>query len=291
MTAGNGFAQSAREVVDKAGFTGGVAVHVGCGNGALAAEIHRLVPNSKVHGLEVEADLVQQSRAACFDKCDDGQLTFGRFDGKMIPFVDEFVNLLVVSDGRTIDAAEIDRVLAPGGTAVLIRGGRMETVTKSRPAEIDEWTHYLYGVDNNAVSKDKRIKPPLYHLQWVGGPRWSRHHDVMSSVSACVSTDNKVFYIFDEGLTFSPLLPCAWKLIARDAFNGTILWKRDIPRCRLYIALSDGTITCLGNEGEPLPQLDASQIAGYNANSKLRAPPARKPRVPKNSPKGRERKQ
>ncbi len=228
--AGNSFAQSAGELVDKAGFKGGVAVHLGCGDGTLAAEIHRLVPNSLVHGLEIKADLIQQSRSTLFDRGSDGQVTFGRCDGKTIPFVDDFINLLVVSEGGTVSAAEINRVLAPGGTAVLIKGGRLETVTKPRPAEIDDWTHYLYGVDNNPVSKDKRIKPPLYHLQWVGSPRWSRHHDVMSSVSACVSADNKVFYIFDEGLTFSPLLPCAWKLIARDAFNGTVLWKRDIPR-------------------------------------------------------------
>ena len=82
----------------------------------------------------------------------------------------------------------------------------------------------------NAVSKDKALKPPLQHLQWVGGPRWSRHHDKMSSVSACVSGDGKVFYIFDEGSTYSPYLPCHWTLIARDAFNGVVLWKQPIDR-------------------------------------------------------------
>ena len=50
----------------------------------------------------------------------------------------------------------------------------------------------------------------------------------MSSFSACVSADNKVFYIFDEGSTYSPYLPCRWKLVARDAFSGVLLWKRSI---------------------------------------------------------------
>ena len=37
-----------------------------------------------------------------------------------------------------------------------------------------------------------------------------------------------MFYIMDEGSRISIQLPSKWKLIARDAFNGTILWKRDI---------------------------------------------------------------
>jgi len=230
IAAGNCFAQSARELVDAAGFKGGVVVHVGCGDGALAADIHRLVPNSLVHGIDVQASQVQQDRSELFDKGSDGKVTFGQWDGETIPFVADFVNLLVVGDGQTVSSEEINRVLAPGGTAVLVKSGKLKVGTKPRSDEIDEWPHYLYGVDNNPVSKDKRVKPPLYHLQWVGSPRWARHHDVMSSLSACVSADNKVFYIFDEGPTFSPFLPCDWKLVARDAFNGTILWKEDIPR-------------------------------------------------------------
>ncbi|MEY3459815.1 MAG: Serine/threonine-protein kinase AfsK, partial [Planctomycetota bacterium] len=66
------------------------------------------------------------------------------------------------------------------------------------------------------------------HLQWVGSPRWSRHHDRMASMSALVSTAGRLFYIMDEGSRISIQLPSRWKLIARDAFNGVILWKRDI---------------------------------------------------------------
>ncbi len=230
VASGNCFAQTAQELVDAAGFKGGVVVHVGCGDGALATEVHRIVPNSLVHAIDEQGSQVQQIRSNLFDKGSDGKVTFGGWDGKTVPFVSGFVNLLIIGDGQTVSSQEINRVLAPGGTVAMITDGRLETVAKLRSADIDEWTHYLYGVDNNPVSRDKRVKPPLYHLQWVGSPRWARHHDVMSSVSACVSADNKVFYVFDEGHTFSPFLPSDWKLVARDAFNGTILWKKDIPR-------------------------------------------------------------
>ena len=37
-----------------------------------------------------------------------------------------------------------------------------------------------------------------------------------------------MFYIMDEGSRVSIQLPPRWKLIARDAFNGSVLWKREI---------------------------------------------------------------
>jgi len=67
-------------------------------------------------------------------------------------------------------------------------------------------------------------------LQWVGNPRWSRHHDRMSSVSAMVSANGRLYYIMDEGSRISILLPSKWQLIARDAYNGAILWKKPISK-------------------------------------------------------------
>jgi outer membrane protein assembly factor BamB len=42
------------------------------------------------------------------------------------------------------------------------------------------------------------------------------------------SSNGRVFYMLDEGLTSLIHHPAKWKLIARDAFNGMLLWKRDI---------------------------------------------------------------
>ena len=67
-------------------------------------------------------------------------------------------------------------------------------------------------------------------MQWVGGPRYGRHHDKMSSLTAAVSAEGRVFYIIDEAPPFSILTAPEWKLVARDAFNGTVLWKRKIPK-------------------------------------------------------------
>ena len=51
---------------------------------------------------------------------------------------------------------------------------------KPRPAEIDDWTHFLHGPTNNAVADDSVVGPPR-QLQWVGGPRWARSHHHLGS--------------------------------------------------------------------------------------------------------------
>ena len=40
---------------------------------------------------------------------------------------------------------------------------------------------------------------------------------------------NRVFAIIDEAPNVSIRFMAEWKLVARDAFNGTLLWKRSIP--------------------------------------------------------------
>ncbi|MBC8871242.1 MAG: PQQ-binding-like beta-propeller repeat protein [Planctomycetes bacterium] len=104
-----------------------------------------------------------------------------------------------------------------------------ETFRKPRPEETDEWTHWLHGADGNAVARDRIVGPPR-RLQWMARPYWARLHDAPSSTSAMVSSGGRVFYISDEGPagTYAGLED-KWFLVARDAYNGTLLWKRSMP--------------------------------------------------------------
>jgi outer membrane protein assembly factor BamB len=205
-------------------FTGGVAVHVHGSNAELLRSLQQQCPSVLGHLLVAQDSATRPAREALVAAGLHGTISVGTWQTGTLPFIDNFVNLLIVEPSAAVPREEILRVLAPEGTAVL----GTEVLVKPRPTTLDDWTHQLYDATGNAVSKDKALQPPLAHLQWVGGPRWSRHHDKMSSVSACVSGDGKVFYIFDEGSTFTPYLPCAWKLIARDAFNGVVLWKQPL---------------------------------------------------------------
>jgi len=188
-----------------------------------------------------------------------------------LPYADNLVSLLVAEDLKDVPMDEVLRVLVPDGVAYVKQDGRWTRTVKPRPAEMDEWTHYLHDPSNNAVAHDAMVGPPR-RLQWVGSPRWSRHHDHMASLSALVSSNGRIFYIMDEGPRDAILLPAKWVLIARDAFNGTILWKRPIAEWnthlwplksgpnqlpRRLVALGDRVYVTLGIDA-PLSVLDAA---------------------------------
>ncbi len=132
------------------------------------------------------------------------------------------------------------RVLAPGGVLLEPTADGWKKTVQPVPSEIDDWTHYLHGPDNNAVANDTVVGPPR-RLQWQGSPKWTRHHDKMSTFSAMVSAGGRIFYIIDEGSTASIMFPPRWALIARDAFNGKVLWRRKMgPWFSNFKGLKDG---------------------------------------------------
>jgi outer membrane protein assembly factor BamB len=223
--------ERAAEIFELADVSGGLIVHLGCGDGQLTVAL-RASDAFLVHGLDTDPQQVAAARKYLQSVGLTGDVCVDRFDGKHLPFIDHLVNLVVISDRSSVDDEELLRVLAPGGAAVNVdpeTGNRKpETcLRKPWPDDIDEWTHYLHDASNNAVAHDRQIGPPR-HLQWQCGPRWSRHHDHMASMSAMVSARGRVFYILDEGSRISPQLPADWKLVARDAFNGVQLWKRTL---------------------------------------------------------------
>jgi outer membrane protein assembly factor BamB len=192
------------------------------------------------HWLDTDAERVAALRGRVLDSHGTyGRASVDTWDGRHLPYADDLVSRVTVLDAECrVSAQEIERVLSPRGTAWVpaqsaIRFGLSESVGNMRvcrkpvPDNIDDWTHYLHDSGNNAVAHDDRVGPPR-SLRWVGSPRWARHHDRMASMSALVSAAGRIFYIFDEGATSSVVLPSKWALIARDAFNGVVLWKQPI---------------------------------------------------------------
>ncbi|WP_158222609.1 PQQ-binding-like beta-propeller repeat protein [Rhodopirellula sp. MGV] len=177
---------------------------------------------------------VDQMRRLIRTGGDYGDVSVDRFPGEQLPYVDNMVNLLVAESMAGVTMDEVMRVLVPNGVALVKQGDQWERHTKPRPDNIDEWTHYLHDPTGNSVAHDDVVAPPR-HLQWVGSPRWSRHHDRMASMSALVSAGGRMFYIMDEGSRISIQLPSKWKLIARDAFNGSVLWKKDIATWQSHL--------------------------------------------------------
>ncbi len=231
LEAGDSWEGRARQLLSAAGVRGGLIVHVGCGDGRLAAALGAH-PGCLVHGLDRDAAMVQRARKHLLASGLYGAVSVDRFDGAHLPYVDDLVKLLVVSPGCTLEKAEMLRVLAPGGVAVVLKSAESAEIaerwSKPRPPEIDEWTHYLHDATNNAVAADSVVGPPR-RLQWVGGPAWARSHDHLASLSAAVSAGGRLFSIVDEGPIAAVVLEPKWSLVACDAFSGVELWRRRIP--------------------------------------------------------------
>ena len=217
---------AARQILQATGVRGGLIVHLGCGDGRLTAALHA-DEAFLVHGLDSDEAHVQQARASIRDAGIYGPVWAEQFSGSVLPYTDNLVNLLVSEDLGDVPMEEVLRVLVPHGVAYIKRDGSWQKMEKPRPEEMDEWTHYLYDTSGNAVSHDQLVNFPK-QMQWIGGPRYSRQHDHMSAASAMVTAGGRVFAIFDHASPFSVQLPSHWQLVARDAFNGAILWRREM---------------------------------------------------------------
>jgi outer membrane protein assembly factor BamB len=217
----------AREILQQTKTSGGFIVHLGCTDGLLSSAL-KASDAYQIHALSTEQQHVDQVRKLLLTQNQYGAVTADKLSGKRLPYIDNLVNLLVASDASGVSKAEMLRVLVPNGRAHIRQDGQWKTIQKPRPENIDDWTHFMHDASGNAVAADSVVGPPR-HLQWLGSPRWSRHHDRMASMSALVSNNGRLFYIMDEGSRVSIQMPAKWTLVARDAFNGTVLWKQPIP--------------------------------------------------------------
>ena len=217
----------AKKILADSGITGGLVLQIGCTDGELAKAL-RDSGKFIVHGLAEKPEQVSQIRKSLLEKDVYGPVSVELLEGSQLPLADNLVNLVISENLHGIAMDEVNRVLCPKGVAMIkTDDGAWKKTVKARPDDIDNWTHYFHDADGNAVAQDDKVGPPT-RLQWLGAPRWSRHHDRMASMSALVSGGGRLFYIMDEGSRISIQLPSKWTLIARDAFNSTVLWKQPI---------------------------------------------------------------
>lgn len=286
----------AEKLIGSSGFTGGLAVHIGCADGALTAELcagGRFV----VHGLALDRVSMAKARQTIAARGLYGRVSAERASIERLPYADSLVNLVVIDDlsrcrKAGLSLKEVFRVLCPNGAALVCDSSRKLSAAglkqelaragvkspevqelpgtwlkavKLRPAGMDDWTHYDHGPDRNRVSQDRLIGPPE-RLQWIAEPTLARHH--YSRPSGWVSAGGRVFYVYDD---MPPVLAGSIRLAltARDAYSGVQLWKRpiELPRrlrrnerafaSRALVATGDRVYTALATKG-PLLALDAA---------------------------------
>jgi outer membrane protein assembly factor BamB len=226
----NDAAALAERILDATGVQGGIVVHLGCGDGKLTAAL-RTSNRYTVHGLEADPANVKEARRYIRSLGIYGPVSVEQYSGSVLPYTDNLVNLIVTSGRWQVKRDEISRVLAPGGVAVTLdpRLSTLDPFRKAWPEDIDQWGHFLHDASNNAVANDSVVGLPR-SLQWIAPPLWLRSHEIPSGIQSPVSAGGRLFYFFDEGLIgiTDERLPDRWSLVCRDAFNGKMLWKRQI---------------------------------------------------------------
>lgn len=115
------------KILKQTGFKGGLIVHVNCGDGIGTAELSQ-GGKYLVHGLGSDRVQVESIRKKLHVRNLSERVSVDYCKFKDLPYTEGLVNLLVVSDldklmkkGLTIQ--EVERVLAPGGTALIGASG------------------------------------------------------------------------------------------------------------------------------------------------------------------------
>ncbi len=223
-----GAGQSAQDVADEilrsAGVSGGLVVHLGCGEGKVTAAL-RASEAFVVHGLDGDRENVARAREYIRARGLYGKVSVMHWAGGRLPYADNLASLVVVEDPGAVSPREVMRVLRPGGVACVLQGGKWRKITKPWPREMDEWTHFRYSAEGNMVSHDELVGPPR-HVQWASEPYFQRHHGILPSITCIVASGGRIFYIIDESPLGLAGMPDKWRLVARDAFSGILLWKR-----------------------------------------------------------------
>ncbi|MFV2066875.1 MAG: class I SAM-dependent methyltransferase, partial [Pirellulales bacterium] len=228
--------KQAESIFAATGVQGGLVVHLGCGDGRLTAAL-RKDESYVVHGLDTDPVRVDEARKHIRSLGLYGRVSVETLDGKELPYTDNLVNMVVMQDtGYEIRDEEIMRVLSPGGVLVTLdaRRSTLDSLRKPPREGVDEWTHFLHDASGNPVAHDTVVGPPR-HLQWVAGPRHLRSHEYLPSINTVVSAGGRIFYIADQGPIATLQKPAEWKLLARDAYNGLLLWERPIGKWFSYL--------------------------------------------------------
>lgn len=120
LAATSAHAESGAEILSNAGTTGGLVVHLGCGDGRLTAQLCA-DEQYLVHGLDSSAANVEQARRHIRSLGLYGRVSVEEFTPGRLPYADNLVNLLVIEDSSAVSRGEALRVLAPGGVAMIRR--------------------------------------------------------------------------------------------------------------------------------------------------------------------------
>ena len=250
----------ASQILAQADTMKGYCLVIGCGDGHLTSEIARQ-SQLKVIGVESDSEKVANSRRF-MDRCGlAGQVSIHQHSVDKLPYGSALFNLIVMQPSLLggqlqTPAKEVNRMLRPGGGVAVIGthnatsslpkesvlnwasdidpkslhtekdSGELVTVKRPPLTGAGKWTHMYGDAGNTSCSGDERVGGS-FSLQWFGppGPQQmiDRHHRTVPP-------------LYTAGRLF---IPGNNRVIAVDAYNGTILWNEETEASRRVAAMRD----------------------------------------------------
>ncbi|MEK6234270.1 MAG: PQQ-binding-like beta-propeller repeat protein, partial [Planctomycetales bacterium] len=199
----------------------GYALVVGDDSGDLVYELGRQ-SELQVVGIGMSPAAVARQRKRLSESGLHGQAALHDVSVQAPPYAEDIFNLIVLSSAKT-NASPWRKLLRPGG-GLLVQGS--QSSLREKAPDGGSWSH-LYANPGNTSSSGDLMSRGGFKLQWFGrpGPQHiiDRHLRAMSPVA-------RNGFLFVPGDNY---------LFGVDAFNGAILWEREIPDFRRIAVLRD----------------------------------------------------
>ncbi len=229
---------AARRIVEATGIVKGHCLVLDCGEGRLAYELARQT-DLQIVGLECDpAKLAVARRRLEAAGLWGARVVVEPWDVRALP--DYFANL-IVSDGMlhtgrtTAPDEERSRLLRPwGGVEYLSFHESGQVVWRQSVRGALEgagtWAQQYADPHNTACSMDQLVRGPLGVL-WFGEPGPQGMVERHAGAQAPLARDGRLFIQGENVIT------------AVDAFNGTLLWQREIPGAvRVLVKADSGNL-------------------------------------------------
>ena len=197
--------------------------------------------NVVVHCIAPDDEAVQRIGKAADEAGIGGKLLVEAIPVHPLPYRDNLLNGLVIQRTGNIDLEAALKAVAPNGKLCVLIEGSWKITVRKRPDGMDIWTHnYRNAGGNSGASTDQFIKFPL-GLRWNDGLPFNlrtnqENSNAWTNTRAIAVVDGRIYYVTNcarENLKRTAGEMAATKetqdmyLIARDAWNGTQLWRKN----------------------------------------------------------------
>ena len=155
-----------------------------------------------------------------------------------IQLANNVADAVVVAESAAADVEESEllRILRPMGTAFI----GDTRIVKPVPDGIDEWTHPFHGPDNNPQSTDQYVRGE-FQTQFLAEPMFSPMPE------QSVAGGGRIYKVMGHIAHKANQNQWLNSLLCINAYNGTILWRRQLPEGFMIhrntmIATNDGLL-------------------------------------------------